>query len=117
MVYNDVNPKDLSMEGLKCLNSLMSFLAGIFLVRYYWACILFHRIELHLRKLKPLDVDVTILEIFMNPSLWVELGLILPHCPPFITMSIGVENMKNFSVYRIETIMAGVFLIMSKLLN
>jgi hypothetical protein len=42
--------------------------------------------------------------ILLNAQIWLELCILLPHCPPFYTTSIGVEHMQNWYAYRIESI-------------
>ena len=106
MIYSNVHPTDFRIEVLKGINFVFTFLAALFLVKYYWLCELFDRIYSHLHKLQRLKVGVPWYHVFCSQGLWIEIVVLLPHCPPFFTMSFGVENMKNFSVYRVETIMA-----------
>lgn len=63
-----------------------------------------HRLYTHLRRMKALNVNVSLLQVFQNPYLWLEFCVIAPHCPPFFTSSFGIENMQNWSAYRAETI-------------
>ena len=108
LIYYDVHPHDLRIELLKCFTSATTVLAVVFLWKYYWACSLFNNIHQHLRKLRPLRVQVSVWAVIENPSLWIELIIVLPHCLPFYTTSISVETMQNVCVYRAETIGAGV---------
>ena len=81
-------------------------MAAICVVRFYQMQILFERIYMHLHYLKPLKVHVPWTAPLSRFSFWLEICIIVPHCPPFFTTSFGVESMQNFSAYRIETLLS-----------
>ena len=100
----------MRIQCLKAFTSATTLVAVVFVFKYYFVSSLFKNIYLHLHKLKPLDVNVPIVKVMSNPYLWLELCIILPHCPPFFTVSMSVETMMNTCVYRAENIGAGVSL-------
>ena len=104
MIYSNVHPGDLRVESLKALNSIATIMSAIFLLKCYHLNAIFRRIEKHLHSLNPHNVEFTLLEAVLNKSIWIEFVILLPHCPPFLSWSFGVENMMNFYVYRVESV-------------
>jgi len=102
----NLNPKDTRIEILKLINSFVTLLAVGCLIKYYQMQILFDRIYMHLHYLKPLNVNVSWTACLMRPACWLEICVIVPHCPPFFTTSFGISSMRNFFVYRVETLLA-----------
>ena len=104
LIYAEVHPRDARIDFLKLSNSILTGLSAFFVVQYYRISVLLDRIYDHTHRLKPLDVKLPIFQIFLQPYLWLELCILLPHCPPLFTTSIGVNSMANWSCYRIESI-------------
>ena len=68
--------------------------------------VLLDRVLEHVTHLGHLVSGHILSEIFRNPVLWLEFGVISVHCPPFFEYSYGTTIQGNYQVYEVETVFA-----------
>jgi len=96
-------PSDPLLNTLKIANSAFSVAVIVLLYYYYWLHTLFERIVNHLRRGAVLDTTIPMAEILSKRLFWIEALVCGFHIPPFVTFEIGIVQMSNFSMMRVET--------------
>jgi len=89
---------------LKALKSVCTVICLLMIIRIYWLNILLSRVLEHVTHLNTLISGHVMTEIFTDPVLWLELGIVGVHCPPFFEYSYGTTIQGNYQVYEIETV-------------
>ena len=106
LVYMHVDARDASMDAFKMMNSFATFVTILCVYRLYWLRALIFRINRHCRRLTPLNCNISWVDIFSQPSVWLEFAVIGFHCPAFYTAEYDTRTLDNIVVYRAETLAA-----------
>uniref|UniRef100_A0A7S0WHU2 Potassium channel domain-containing protein n=1 Tax=Hemiselmis tepida TaxID=464990 RepID=A0A7S0WHU2_9CRYP len=103
MIITGAMPDDPLLTMLKIGNSVFSLMVVALLYYYYWLHTLFERIVNHLRRGAVLDTRIPAREILSKRLFWIEAAVCGFHIPPYVTFEIGIVQMSNFSLMRVET--------------
>jgi hypothetical protein len=94
------------MNILKCLNSLFTLIAMVFIYRVYQLHVLFERIVLHLTRRHGLNTRVGPRDVLGRVAFWIEFVSLAVHLPPFFTGAVSSEWQNNFMLHQLETTFA-----------
>lgn len=95
----------LKMDLLKAANSLCTILCAVYITRIYHLRCLIERYNDHVHKLQQYDTSGIFWNIVLKGTFWLELILVIVHCPPRIEHGFGILFTKNFVAYRIESVL------------
>jgi len=95
----------LKMDLLKAANSLCSILCAVCIARIYRLRCLIDRYNDHVHRLQGYDTSGIFWQIISQETFWLELIIVIVHCPPRIEHGFGMLLTNNFVAYRIETVL------------
>ena len=104
LIFDEVDPRDSLIEGLKLGNLLVSLAMLVLFVRHYMLVELMQRLDLHLKALFPLNTDVDPIVSLRSAGFWLELAVCLPCLPPGCTFEYVNQAWSNTIMYRAETL-------------
>lgn len=104
LIFVNFQPNDPWLLALKFANTVCTLFCVPNLCQYYLLDELQTRIRIHLRALYPLDTGVSMKDVWDRPLFWLEMFLLVPHIPPYVTFEVGLTNWQNFVLYRAETL-------------
>ncbi|EKX41294.1 hypothetical protein GUITHDRAFT_142197 [Guillardia theta CCMP2712] len=103
---------DVTMNALKAMNSICTLSCAAFILRMYYIARLLEAVSLHVHCFTDLITDVGVWWL-LDPSLWLELVLVLVHNPPSYRFVLVTDNLGENNIYVTcgETILCGCNLI------
>ena len=100
LILQETEPHAPFMEALKMANTCATIFCLLCIYRIYWLATLVFRINRHCRRMTPLNADISIGDVFSQLTFWIEVCVVIVHCPPFYTYEYWTISFENIVVYR-----------------